>query len=215
MAPRPEDITTLAKAAFDFAVAAFILAIVATFILQALHELFLRRLVNGWLVQRWLRRRWPQGRLFEVVSATSSFNLPYRQLCGQFGAAINTDIASGEESDLMRALAKSGPQSAEEPTKGSDSGKAARLHALGFRAERGIDELQEHIGTWWIRINYFLALIIIAVMIIILIYTPNPFEPVVGLTFGPVQIMLFSVAGVASLIVPIGQKLIEPVIAAR
>jgi hypothetical protein len=215
MQPVPDEIANLAKAAFDFAVAAFVLAVVATFILQALHELFLRRLINGWLVRRWLRRRWPAARLFEDVSARSSFNLPYRQLCGQLGAALNTDIASGEESDLMLALAQSGPGTANETTKGSDSGKAARLHALALRAERGIDELQEHIGTRWIRINYLLALLIVAVIVAMLIYAPNTFNPVVDMKFGPIQIMLISVGAVASLIVPIGQRLIEPFIAAR
>jgi hypothetical protein len=211
----PADSAALAKAAFDFAVATFILAIIATFILQALHELFLRRIINAALVNRWSARRTPKrGKIAPaLLPSRSAFNLPYRQLCGQFAAMVNLDIASGAETGLVRALA--GSPGAGEAKVENGTSNTARLQAIGFQAEKAIDELQEYLGTNWIRLNYIFALAIIAAIVAVLIYTPNPFNPKFGTTLDPLEVMLIAVGMVASLIVPIGQRLLEPLIATR
>jgi hypothetical protein len=205
MSPGPGDLSNLAKAAIDFAIAVFVLALIATFILQAMLEIGLRTLINRWLVIRFL----------DIGSSyfrtQSIFNLPYRQLCGQFAATINIDLAAGEKTPLLLSLADT---SKFKSFTGSDKNKMAGLQAVGFSAQQGIDELQEHLGTWWIRINYVIAILIIGITVFVLIYTPNAFDPMARLEeWTASRFMLIAVGGIAALVVPLGQRLLERVVA--
>jgi len=196
----PGDLSNLAKAAVDFATAVFVLALIATFILQATHEFGVRALVNRRLVRRFLHLK------NSYFRTKSMFNLPYRQLCGQFAAAVNVDLAAGKETPLLLSLAKSFER---KPSSKVDD-ETARLQALGFSAQQGIDELQERLGTTWIRINYAIALLIIVAIVVVLIYTPNAFEPMARFEeLTASRVMLIAVGGVASLVVPLGQRLLE------
>ncbi len=158
--------------------------------------------------------------------------LPYRQLCGQFSAVLNMEVSTGSPTDVALAFAdldrnelelKTGASSEEAKpwelsSRKLDDVEMRKLKYLGHRVEQGVDDLQAHLATRWILANYVLSVIIIGAIMAVLIYTPNQFNPTVGLSGTHAlesNILLGTVGLIASLVVPLGQRLFERLMSLR
>ena len=182
MENNPGDISNLAAAAVYFGTATLVLGAIAALVLQALHEIGLRKLLNRAFLSGWFRqRRHPVSH--EDISQSFGrnhlrqiLNLPYRQLCGQFSAVLNMEVATGAPSDVALAVAELDREMLELPassrpeatrpwdmaTQKLSEVEARKLKYVGHRAEQGIDDLQARLATRWILANYLLSVVIIS-----------------------------------------------------
>jgi hypothetical protein len=178
-------VNALAGAALSFAATSIVLGFVSAIVLTGLYEFGVRSLFQRLLVVSWFGRRpheLQSSDLAHVINMSPHilYALPYRQFCGQIGAAFQ-EIASElisryKDSDttisaeprkrpeerikrrekFLLALAGDSanveiPNSASIPTTRSGANE------LIFLAERGIDALQSYLAFYLNLFNYFLS----------------------------------------------------------
>lgn len=208
--PDPGSVHNLAIVSVDFAIAAIVLALVSALLLYGLLEIGLRGLVQRGFIAG-LTRGIARPGLFGAAQS-----MPYRQFCGHLSARINQGARSAYEEEILRclaeidrrAMARALRRAGIDPATDAPGGSEAELYV---RAERGIDRLQDYLGNCWSSWNYVLAFFATLIILVVLILTPNPFNPDTLFEIPPSQddILLLSIAIVSSLIAPLWLKLLE------
>lgn len=183
------EVEALAIAAFAFGVASLVLASISAVVWAGILEFGLRSLIQRFLVFLWLRRRFGALSTRTLASMVNMapyvlFSLPHRQLCGQVAAALQAGTPLPEkEGPTFREAPDTGFGCMEEPAATFDSGsqRPAGLRELDYglvealagspwetddvklfyRAERGVDALQGHLGFYMTIFDYAACFVLV------------------------------------------------------
>lgn len=199
----PHDaLAALAEAILHLAVSSVILGAIAAAVLLFLHEVFfLRSVINTALLAQTNYKI--LGEFPWILREPGLRGLPYRQLCGQLSARAALALQRETSSDFK-------PQYFPDDD-GTQRAMDERYHEMQERAQRleaEISNLQQRLGSWWLRINYISSIVLIVVVLALI---PNDY----GADAGDGFLVAIVVAALAALLAPLFLQVLERYFSAR
>ena len=188
----------LAVASRDFAITSVIIACLVAGLMHALYNIGIQAFFQKIKIRRWIHRKvklsnYKIGKPYiieeELVKLagggvkSSFYSLPYEQLCGQIGSAIQSELEYPVKSKILGVfILPFGEADYKELLKGyqknNDKEKTNYMYSkqrVRYYAEKGLDELQICLSSFWNKVNYLISFVISFCIICLLIITPNQY----------------------------------------